>query len=54
VNMTRGVTTVDLLCLLLCLHRLKDMQAKWQYDGDSTCAADGMCAVRAVGWLVHS
>jgi len=25
--------------------RLKDMADKWQYDGDSTCAADGMCAV---------
>jgi hypothetical protein len=37
----------DSVCLHVCLAlcRLKDMQDKWQYDGDSTCAADGMCAV---------
>jgi hypothetical protein len=27
------------------------MEDKWQYDGDSTCAADGMCAVSAA--LIH-
>lgn len=25
--------------------RLAKMEDVWQYDGDSTCAADGMCAV---------
>ncbi|WIA33444.1 hypothetical protein OEZ86_006576 [Tetradesmus obliquus] len=27
-------------------QRLSQMEDTWQYDGDSTCAADGMCAVR--------
>ncbi|KAF6261185.1 glycolate dehydrogenase [Scenedesmus sp. NREL 46B-D3] len=27
-------------------RRLSQMEDAWQYDGDSTCAADGMCAVR--------
>lgn len=34
------------IALHLAPTRLKDMQDKWQYDGDATCAADGMCAVR--------
>eukprot|EP00775_Hariotina_reticulata_P013456 gene13456-13582_t len=27
-------------------ERLEAMEKAWQYDGDATCAADGMCAVR--------
>lgn len=33
-------------------ERLSKMEDVWQYDGDSTCAADGMCAVSY--WLRDS
>lgn len=33
--------------------RLKAMEGSWQYDGDATCAADGMCAVSCNFVLPH-
>ncbi len=32
-----------ILALLYILFRLKDMSGQYIYDGQDTCAADGMC-----------
>lgn len=48
------ILLLKLLCCVSCMMmlcagwgcgRLDAMEKAWQYDGDATCAADGMCAV---------